>query len=247
MTFRPRAHTRGPVLLVAAVATLLMVAGCSAPAVGPDATTGATAEPGAAAATPPTGTAIRSLGAGSLGAGFFGADPSPSPEATITPEPGSWDGVAPAVGYRVAVISAGHDAATATLTAAVSDWAKRAGAELQVLTASNNDEVVARLADAVATTPDLVIGAGDGVVDMFARVTPQRLEQQFLIIGAEVPEPTDNVTSVIWPGATFRGTGLVTAGALEPASVTSARAADAITAGVANILRGKPGIVLRLP
>jgi hypothetical protein len=183
----------------------------------------------------------------SLGAGFFGADPSPSPEATISPEPGSWDGVTPASGYRVVLISAGGDDATATLAAAVAEWSKREGVELRVLTASGNDEVVARLADAVAATPDLVIGAGDGVVDMFARVTPQRLEQQFLIVGAEVPEPTDNVTSVIWPGATFRGTGLVTAGSLDPASVTASRAADAVSAGVANVLGGRPGIVIELP
>jgi hypothetical protein len=181
-----------------------------------------------------------------LGAGFLGDTPSPTPEATVNPEPGSWDNVVPPAGYRVVVISAGEDAATTTLTTAVKTWAARQNVQLKNVTAANDDEVEARALDAVATEPDLVIGAGTGVIDVLALVTPQHLAQQFLMIGAELPEPTGNVTSAVWNGATFRGTGLSAAGDQDPKSVTAKRADDAITAGVASILSGFTGIVLHL-
>ena len=92
----------------------------------------------------------------------------------------------------------------------------------------------------------VVIGVGDGLVDMFTLLTPQRLEQHFLILGAELPEPTANVTSVIWPGATYRGTGLSTSGGVDATAVTAERAEEAITAGVASVLHDLTGIVLNL-
>ncbi|GAA3887405.1 hypothetical protein GCM10022381_31770 [Leifsonia kafniensis] len=181
-----------------------------------------------------------------LGAGFLGDTPTPSPEATVNPEPGSWEGVVPPAGYRVVLISAGQDAATATLTTAVTDWASRERVELHTLTAANDEEVEARAIEALATSPDLVIGVGSGVIDVLALVTPQHLAQQFLIVGAELPEPTENVTSAVWKGATFRGTGLSASGDQDAKSVTPKRADEAITAGVASVLSGLTGIVLHL-
>jgi hypothetical protein len=182
-----------------------------------------------------------------LGAGFLGGTPSPSPEATIAPEPGSWDGVHAPAGYRVVVISAGDDSATSTLLAAVEGWAQGDEVELHSLTASNDDEVEARIEEATAMHPDLVVGAGNGVVDVFSLLTAQHLGQQFLVVGAQLPEPTENVTSVIWPGATFRGSGLGAAGEQDASSVTPEQAGDAVTAGVASVLHGITGIVLELP
>lgn len=182
-----------------------------------------------------------------LGAGFLGDVTSPTPEATVTPEAGSWDDVKPPAGYTVVLITAGEDAATATLSDAVTNWARHQSVQLQVLTASNDDEVEARIDQAVALAPDLVVGAGSGIVDVFTLLTGQNLAQQFLIIGAELPEPTENTTAVVWRGASFRGSGLSTADDRDPASVTGSRASKAIAAGVASVLHGLTGIVVRLP
>jgi hypothetical protein len=82
---------------------------------------------------------------------------------------------------------------------------------------------------------------------VFALLTPQHLVQDFLVVGSELPEPTENVTSVIWPGAAFRGTGLGTSGDQDVASFTAERADEAMTAGVASVLHGLGGIVVYLP
>ena len=130
--------------------------------------------------------------------------------------------------------------------AAVREWAESEGVVFQQLRAQTDDEVEDRIDQAVAAEPDLVIGAGDGVVDVFALITGQYLAQQFLVVGAELPEPTANVTSVIWPGAMFRGTGLGSSGTIDPAQVTPERAGEAIAAGSASVLHGHTGIVLDL-
>ena len=182
-----------------------------------------------------------------LGAGFLGGDPSPSPEATVSPEPGSWAGVVPPEGYRVVLITAGDDAQTTTVATAVEQWAVSARIDLEVREAAHDDEVEDRIDEAVAESPDLVIGAGDRVVDVFTLITPQHLAQRFLMIGVELPEPTENVTSVIWPGAAYRGSGVGTSGVVDPATFTPERAGDAVAAGVASVLHDLGGIVVRLP
>lgn len=182
-----------------------------------------------------------------LGDGFLGGITTPTPEATVNPEPGSWDGVTPPAGYEVVLITASEDAATTTLSDAVEEWAARENVELTHLTAANDDQVESQITAAVAAEPDVVIGAGDDVVDVFALLTAQNLAQDFLVVGAELPEPTENVVSVIWPGATFRGTGLGSSGDIDPASVTPEHAANAVTAGIASVLHDLTGIVIRLP
>jgi len=197
-------------------------------------------------ASVPTSAATGVPGVAALGAGFLGDVTAPTPEATVNPEPGSWDGVEPPVGYRVVLISAGDDSGTATLAGAVQDWAARSGVQLERLTASTDDEVEAQINTAVLRDADLVIGAGNAVVDVFALLTPQHLAQQFLVVGAELPEPTENLTAVVWEGATFRGTGLSAASDYDETTITAGRADDAVTAGVASVLHGHTGIVLRL-
>jgi hypothetical protein len=170
-----------------------------------------------------------------------------SPEATVAPEAGSWDGVEPPPGYRVVLVAAEGDEAATTLALAVERWAESRDVDLEVLEAAHDDEVEDRLDTAVERRPDLVIGAGDGVVDVFTLLTPQHLGQAFLMIGAELPEPTENVTSVIWPGAAYRGSGVGTSGEIDPASFTPQRADQAMAAGVASVLHGFTGIVVALP
>ena len=177
---------------------------------------------------------------------FLGGVATPTPEATITPSPQSWEH-APAVDdYRIVVISADDDPATATVNAAIEEWAAAEDAEVAFLTADDDDHVEERIEEAVAGEPDLVIGSGAGVVDVFTLLTPQHLAQQFLVIGAQLPEPTGNSTAVIWKGATFRGTGISTAEDADPSAVTAERAADAIAAGIASIQWGLTGIVVSL-
>jgi hypothetical protein len=186
-----------------------------------------------------------------LGPGFLRSNPSPSPEATVAPEAGSWEGVEPPQGYRVVLVvaagAAGGEAGASTLEGAVREWADTEEIDLEVLEAAHDDEVEQHIDTAVAGSPDLVIAAGDGAVDVFTLLTPQHLDQAFLVLGAELPEPTENVTSVIWPGAAFRGSGVGTSGEIDPASFTPERAGQAVTAGVASVLHGLTGIVVALP
>lgn len=77
-------------------------------------------------------------------------------------------------------------------------------------------------------------------------VTPNHLSQPFLVVGAELAEPTGNVTAVDWSGASFRGEGLGASSAYDPASFTAERCAAAIRAGVAAVLNDLTGIVIWL-
>jgi hypothetical protein len=221
--------------LVVAVATVGVVAavlaGCTGVGVTPEAT--------------PTAADLSDVRP--LGAGFLGSDPSPSPEATVSPRRGSWDGVVPPRGYRVVLITAGDDAQVVTVSDAVERWADSSAVDLEVRHAAHDDEVEDRIDDAVAERPDLVIGAGDEVVDVFTLITPQHLAQRFLMIGVELPEPTENVSSVIWPGAAYRGSGVGTSGDIDPESFTAERSDEAVRAGVASVLHGLGGIVVSLP
>jgi hypothetical protein len=70
------------------------------------------------------------------------------------------------------------------------------------------------------------------------------LDQQFLIVGAELAEPTGNVTAADWTGASFRGEGLGVPSTYDPASFTPERAGRAIRAGVAAVLNHLTGIVV---
>lgn len=182
---------------------------------------------------------------GPLGDGFLSGT-TPTPEATVNPEAGSWEGVEPPTGYRVVLISAGEDSATNTLVSAVTEWAASRNVDLVKLTALDDDGVETQINAAVELAPDLVVGAGSGIVDVFALLTPQHLGQQFLAVGAELAEPTGNATAVVWEGATFRGSGLSSDDERDPAAVTPERASEAISAGVASVLHGLTGIVLHL-
>jgi ABC-type Fe3+-hydroxamate transport system substrate-binding protein len=181
---------------------------------------------------------------GKLGPGFI--DAPPAPEATITPRSGSWDAVRPSKGYRVVLLTAGPDKATRTLVDAVDDWADDVDASLKTVTAKDATEFIPSIREAMALKPDLIIAAGNELVDPLALVSANHLDQHFLIVGAEVAEPTYNVTAADWPGASFRGEGLKMSESYDPATFTRDRADRAVRAGVAAVLNGITGIVIRL-
>lgn len=183
---------------------------------------------------------------GALGAGFVAGGRPPAPEATIAPRPGSWDGVRPSKGYRVVLLQAGADKATNTVADAVRDWARDVDASLKTIDADRPYDYVPRIVDAMDLKPDLVIAVGNGLVDPLALVTANHLSQQFLVVGAELAEPTANVTAANWAGASFRGEGLQTSTGYDPATFTADRAGRAVRAGVAAVLHGVTGVVLRI-
>ncbi|MGW1341277.1 hypothetical protein ACWCOV_09495 [Kribbella sp. NPDC002412] len=182
---------------------------------------------------------------GTLGPGFVDPAAPPSPEATITPRPGSWNDVHPSAGYRVVLLTAGDDPQTQTLVTAVRDWSAEEHVSLKTVDASGSDHV-AKISEAIDLQPDLIVTAGNALIDPLALVTASHLDQQFLILGAELAEPTANVTAADWPGASYRGEGLGMSSTYDPASFTASRAATAIRAGAASVLSGVRGIVIWL-
>ncbi|GAA2892796.1 hypothetical protein Acy02nite_40110 [Actinoplanes cyaneus] len=182
---------------------------------------------------------------GSLGPGFLAPSASPAPESTITPAPGSWSGVHPPEGYRVVLLTVGDDAPTKALVTAVNEWARSEKADLRTIVAGAHDPI-ASISEAIKLRPDLIVSAGDSLVDPLAIVTASHLDQQFLVVGAELAEPTGNVTAADWAGASFRGEGLGSASTYDPASFTAERCGNAVRAGVAAVLHKVTGIIVWL-
>lgn len=219
---------RPAVLLAIAVAPVLAAAGCGSS--GDDW----------------SGPHVRPTAVGALGVGFTDPKDPPAPEATITPRPGSWDAVRPSKDYRVVLLRAGSDASTRTLATAVTDWSDAVGAELKTVTAAHSGDLITAITKAINLKPDLIVSVGNSLVDPLAIATANRLDQQFLTIGSEVAEPTENVTAADWTGASFRGEGLGLPDAYNPATFTAERAGRAVRAGVAAVLHGITGVVIRV-
>lgn len=191
------------------------------------------------------------LAQGSLGPGFWD-DPSgpPPPEGTITPSPGSWDGVHPAAGYRVALlidgVRSGSREQTAVLRAAVREWAHSVDASITEFVATKATTYVATIQSAIDAHADLVISVGNGLVDPVAMVSAPNPDTSFLIVGSQIAEPTPNVTATDWVGAMFRGEGLGLPEGYDPESFTPERAGRAVRAGVAAVLSGLNGTVVEI-
>jgi basic membrane lipoprotein Med (substrate-binding protein (PBP1-ABC) superfamily) len=183
---------------------------------------------------------------GTLGPGFSDPTRSPAPESTIKPRPGSWDAARPSKGYRVVLLTAGNDGQTRTLVDAVTKWAEEEHVSLKTVTATKPDRYIPSITSAIDLEPDLIISAGNDLIDPLATVTPNHLDRQFLVVGAELAEPTANVTAADWTGASFRGEGLGMSSNYDPATFTPERAAHAVRAGVAAVLNGLTGIVIWL-
>ncbi|MER6011807.1 hypothetical protein [Streptomyces bluensis] len=144
------------------------------------------------------------------------------------------------------LLTAGKDAQTRTLANAVRKWADEEEVSLRTITATKPTDFIPSISEAIDLSPDLVISAGNDLVDPLALVTASHLDQQFLVVGAELAEPTENVTAADWTGASFRGEGLGMSSSYDPATFTPERAARAVRAGVAAVLTGLTGIVVWL-
>jgi len=184
---------------------------------------------------------------GALGPGFIDPAAPPPPEGMIRPRPGSWDAVRPPRGYRVILLTAGNDHPTTTLVTAVKQWANAEHVRLETVGVTEPYRVVDGIVEAMDRRPDLVICAGNALVDALALVTASHLGQQFLVVGAQLPEPTVNVTAAIWRGASSRGREVPnTALSFDPDAFTPEHAGAAIRAGVASVLSDVTGIVIWL-
>lgn len=177
---------------------------------------------------------------GTPGPGFI-PTPTPSPAATIRPDAGSWDDVHPSPGMRVVLLSAGDDTPTQTIVTAVQAWAEEEDVDLRRVAA--DDDLIGGIVEAMDLGPDLIVSAGDDLIDPLAIVSANHLDRQFLIIGAEIAEPTYNVTAVDWDGAAFRGEGLGSSSEYDPASFTADRCGTAIRAGITAVLSDQTGFV----
>lgn len=229
----PRTTTTLAVALAAPLLALLLT-GCGGD---PDRT--------AAVPTGSSPTGAPTTATATAGAGFAPAAPPP-PAGTFTPSPGSWDGVAPEPGYRVVLLTTEEDAPTRVLSEAVRDWADEVDADLTEVEADEPHEYVARIQESAEEDADLVVTTGEGLVDALALVTASHLDRQFLVVGAELAEPTLNVTAADWTGASYRGEGLGRPSTHDPASFTLERAARAVRAGVTTVLTGLNGTVVWL-
>jgi hypothetical protein len=214
-------------MLAAAVVTAVLVSGCSSD----DDWSQPHAKP---------------IAVGTLAPGFSDPAAPPAPEATITPSPGSWNGVRPSADYRVVLLIAGEDAQTRTLVSSVTEWAEEDHVNLKTVTATEPVQYIPSISRAIDLKPDLIISAGNDLVDPLTLVTPNHLDQQFLVVGAELAEPTVNVTAADWTGASFRGEGLGMSSTYDPATFTPERAGRAVRAGIAAVLNGLTGIVIWL-
>jgi hypothetical protein len=184
---------------------------------------------------------------GALGRGFIDPAAPPPPEGMIRPRPGSWDAVRPPRGYRVVLLTAGDDHPTTTLVTAVKQWANVEHVRLKTVAVTEPNGFVDGIVAAMDLRPDLVICAGNALVDALALVTASHLDQQFLVVGAQLPEPTVNVTAAAWRGASSRGREVPnTASSFDPDAFTREHAGAAIRAGVASVLSDLTGIVIWL-
>ncbi len=144
------------------------------------------------------------------------------------------------------LLSAGEDRPTRTLVGAVTKWAEQEDVSLKTVTATDPGQLIPSITKAMDLAPDLIISVGNDLVDPLALVTANHLDQHFLVIGAQVAEPTENVTAADWTGASFRGEGLGMPSAYDPATFTHERATRAVRAGVAAVLNDLTGIVIQL-
>ncbi|NHI16155.1 BMP family ABC transporter substrate-binding protein [Microbacterium excoecariae] len=188
-----------------------------------------------------------------------GADPAPPtagpalpadpvPGATSLASPPDADALASLPGATLAIVLRADEAGAVTMRDAAVALAADTGVDADVFAAPTPDAdgVAEALAEALAADPDVVVGLGAGVVDVVSLESAQILDRSFLLVGAQVAEPTENVTAVVWDGATSRGSAASADGALDPATVTDSRARAALVAGLDAVWAGDTGGVILL-
>jgi len=204
-------------LLAAALALVAITAGCATPPAD------------VAALTPPPAAAPADTGT-----------PLPVPGSTSTPAPGTWDAVEIPAGLALVIVTSADDAADAETTAAIAAIETYATAHNAAVTVTSGPDLERLLLEAAAAQPDAIITLGPAGLDAIDRASASNLAVPFLLIGAQLPEPTDNVSTVIWPGADSRASDGAVAGSL------AAHAASAVSVGIAAVVEGRTGTVFEL-
>ncbi|MGO3886906.1 MAG: hypothetical protein ACTJHU_11485 [Mycetocola sp.] len=163
---------------------------------------------------------------------------------------------------RPAEDCAGGDAATAELSGAtvalllpeeptadeqaIADGIRSVLADARVQTMSQPgqgapaDEVIIAAAE---ERPAVIVVVGEHQLDAIDRVAASRLEQRFLILGAQLPEPTENVTAVIWPGGDGRGMAAASEPAPDTTALDPAAADSAVQTGLCAAVGDGSGFV----
>lgn len=162
----------------------------------------------------------------------------PSPGSTIAPVPGEDTHLPP--GLDLVVVSLTSDETDAAL-AAVRELGAELDATVTVVTDDPDAPVSsdALLGEAVDAAADVVVVLGSELLSGVDRISASTLHQQFVLVGAQLPEPTENVTAVVWSGAESRVDGFT--GDIAP------RTSEALRAGLAAVDAGTTGYVVALP
>ncbi|WP_156316481.1 hypothetical protein [Leucobacter japonicus] len=143
--------------------------------------------------------------------------------------------------WHVVVISSG-DTDSQIVSDALLRLAPEHLASVDVRTTDRADESLAHLLGDPATTarPDLIVGIGPATAGAFDLLSAANLDQQFLMLGTQLAEPTDNVTAAVWPGADERA---VFADRAPSFFATPADADTAVRAGITAAATGWNGFV----
>lgn len=164
----------------------------------------------------------------------------PAPGSTIAPVSGEEVDLPPGLDLVVVALVT-DDTGTDAAVVAVHELGAELDATVTVLTEEPGVPVSpdALLSDAVDEAADVVVVLGSELLGGVDRVSASTLDQQFVIVGAQLPEPTENVTAVIWPGAESRMDGV--------SADIAPRTSEALRAGLAAVDAGTTGYVVALP
>lgn len=150
-------------------------------------------------------------------------------------------------GWNVTLVTPADDPGAARLAAGVRRAVHEAGGRVAEVWAQPGENGVREAVEqAMSASPEVIVGVGDKTVDDLALISAGTLQQQFLVVGAQFAEPTENATSVVWPGATSRGSFEPPDDTLKPEVLTEDNGYLATQAGFSSILEDTTGVVLRL-
>ncbi|HEY0187574.1 MAG TPA: hypothetical protein VGC67_08820 [Cellulomonas sp.] len=230
---------RHPVCCAAALLLASVLGGCAASSSAPTATA-STAAASTAGTAGTTGSTVSADASSSAAAPSMAV--SAAPGATVAPS--DVTGSADLAGLSIMVLApTSTDPATAaeidTVVAVLRDAASAGGAELTVAT----DDLAAATDGALASGADVIVGVGPDTVSTLDLVAAANLDRSFLVLGAQLAEPTENVVAVVWPGADAR----VEYADEEPGFAgASTYAAEAVARGFAALQADADGYVVSL-
>ena len=227
--------TRAATFIVAAALVVGGLTGCSPAGTNPPSTN-------------PDTSSTRSDSSASAGSSPVASAPSqvPAPGSTVAaPSIATPDGIPTGLTLTIITPDVTGDAAADT-TAAVAELralaALHGAASIRILPAdaTGATDTDALLQDALADEPDVIVVLGEAILTALDSATASNLDQQFVLLGAQLPEPTSNVTAVVWPGADTR-----LADGISPE--IAPRASEALEAGLTAVAAQHTGLVLALP